>query len=199
MGRLLLVLLVIAVIAVIAVVVARRRAERAQAGARGPSDPLSDPADDDVHHIGVGGIVARDGRDFVVRGTLDLVQDGYRWVEHFLDDVQQKRWLSVEDDEGLQVAMWEGAALADLEQGAPGDREVRLAGRSYRLDERGTATFTATGTTGTAPNGTAEYVDYEAADGALLSFERFGGQAWEVGVGEPVSPSELTIYAAPRD
>lgn len=199
MLRTLLVLLVLAaVVYLVYVLVQRSRAARGSTAA-GPRDPFADPADLDVHHLGVGGVVTRGGRDYVVRGTLEVEQDGYRWVEHFLDDVAQRRWLSVEDDEGLEVAMWEGRALADLEEGAPGDREVRFAGRTYRLDERGTARFTAKGTTGTSPTGTVEYVDYEASDGSLLSFERYGGQAWEVGVGEPVPVSELTVYAVPRD
>ena len=50
-----------------------------------------------------------DGADFIVEGTLRLEQDGFRWDEHRLVDGEHGRWLSVEDDEGLEVVLWDRA------------------------------------------------------------------------------------------
>lgn len=195
MRFLLLLLLVAAVVAV--VVIVRRRAAAARRSAP-RQDPLRDVADRDLDTIGVGGVVAHAGTDHVVRGTLRFDQDGFTWVEHLLADVGVKRWLSIEDDEGIELAMWEAVPLGELTSGQPGDREVVLRGAVYRLDERGTARFTAEGTTGTAPSGTVEYADYDGPSG-LASFERYGGGSWEAALGSRVTPGELTIYAAPRD
>jgi len=195
MRFLLLLLLAAAVVAVI-VVVRRRMAASRRPGPR--QDPLRDVADRELDTIGVGGVVAHGGQDHVVRGTLSFDQDGFTWVEHLLADVGVKRWLSVEDDEGIEVAMWEAVPLADVTTGQPGDREVVIRGTAYRLDEKGTARFTAEGTTGTAPTGTVDYADYEGSTG-LASFERYGGGSWEAALGSRITPGELTIYAAPRD
>src|SRR3546814_10481026 len=47
-------------------------------------------------------------------------------------------------------------SLGDIDQGAAGDRDVIVAGTAYRLQERGTARFSALGSTGTAPSGRSE-------------------------------------------
>jgi hypothetical protein len=179
------------------IVIYRRYREAQQAAGRtaassGPRrDPLApDMVRSDPRRITVGDVIRFEGRDFIVRGTLRFDQDGFEWQEHFLDDVEVKRWLSVEDDEGLEVALWQAVKGADL---APGPPTVEHDGKTYRLDEKGTARFTALGTTGTGPNGQVEYYDYEAgAD--RLSFERYGTGDWEVAVGRVVGEYELDIY-----
>jgi hypothetical protein len=135
-------------------------------------------------------VIRFDGRDFIVRGTLRFDQDGFEWQEHFLDDVEVKRWLSVEDDEGLEIGFWTALKGSDLQ---PGPKTLQHEGKAYELEEKGSARFTALGTTGTAPSGRVEYYDYAAGD-ALLSFERYGEGDWEVAVGRTVGEYELDIY-----
>lgn len=185
-------LLIVAV--VVAVVFFVRRSREQERATPDRSDPLrrTGGVDDDLMLLGPGGIVERGGVDHVVRGSLHFDEDGYTWHEHFLDDLQERRWLSVEDDEGLEVMLWQRLPLADV-QGEAGAREVIAQGQAFRLKERGTASFRAEGTTGTAKTGTVEYVDYRAEDGPALSFERFG-EAWEVGLGERIKADELTVY-----
>ena len=182
-----------------------RRGRAAQQTPPVPRDPFrtagaasaAGGAEDDLRRLQPGAIVARNGTDFVVRGTLTFDEGGFTWAEHLLDDAAgTKRWLSVEDDEGLEVAIWESVPLADVE-GEAGARSVVVHGVAYKLVESGTATFRAVGTTGTAESGQAAYSDYEAADGRLLSFERYAaGGSWEAGLGEKILPRELTIYPA---
>lgn len=190
------IVVLVLVAAVVVYLLRRREAARGQAPRR---DPLADHRDVDFARLAVGAVVTIDGSDHVVRGTLRFEQDGYTWAEHLLDDVHHRRWLSVEDDEGLKLALWDGVPQADVTTGGPGDREIVVGGTAYRLEERGEAGFTAEGTTGTAPSGRAEYADYRADGGRLAAFERFGGGGWEAAVGRTVSPGELTVYAAPRD
>jgi hypothetical protein len=193
--------LVVLLLVVIAVAVwlwlrersARRTGERA---APANPDPFSNRGgtDEELRRLKVGDVVTFQARDFVIRGTITFDEGGYTWAEHLLDDTRTKRWLSVEDDEGLELALWQRVALADLEAGAAGDREVMSNGTTYRLQERGRARFSAVGATGTAAGGTAEYVDYAAADGQLLAFERYDDGDWEVGAGTPLHAGDLTVY-----
>lgn len=183
--------------AVAAVAVALWRRFRRVAPSRPPGDPLAGPETAHLDGLGVGAVVGYQGQDYVVRGVLNFDESGYVWSEHLLEDSPQRRWLSVERGEGLELGWWHAVPLGEIEQGAAGDRTVVVSATAYRLAERGRARFTATGTTGTAPSGTAEYVDYTGESGRLLSFERYGEGGWEVAVGERLTPGELTVYAAP--
>jgi hypothetical protein len=166
---------------------------RSQASA--PPPPRVDPfgADEgrvDPRQIKVGDIVAIAGSDFVVRGTLRFDQSGFLWQEHFIDDVHNRRWLSVEDDEGLELCLWERHAPG---VGEPGPPEMAVDGVAYRLMEHGTAAFTSEGTTGVAPSGRAEYFDYEAGD-RRLTFERFGTDSWEVSTGTVLGVRDVQVF-----
>ncbi len=167
---------------------AQRRSERA-AGA--PRDPLATQSvRSDPRRITVGDVIRFDGRDFIVRGSIRFDQDGFQWQEHFLDDVEVKRWLSVEEDEGLEISFWTAIKGADLQ---PGPKSIEYGGKTYELEEKGSARFTAVGTTGTGPGGRVEYYDYQAGDD-LLAFERYGEGDWEVATGRTVGEYELDIY-----
>lgn len=156
-----------------------------------PQDPLrSESVRSDPRRITVADVIRFEGRDFIVRGSIRFDQDGFEWQEHFLDDVEVKRWLSVEDDEGLEIALWQAVKGADLE---PGPKTVQHDGKTYELNEKGSARFTALGTTGTAPSGRIEYYDYEAGDDRL-AFERYGEGGWEMSIGRVVGEYELDIY-----
>jgi len=170
----------------------QQRNKAAASAAAPPVDPLrKDSRGIDPRKIKVGDVIAHDGRDFLVRGTLEFDQDGFRWQEHHLDDTSVRRWLSVEDDEELELCLWTAVDAPDL---APGASELAWDGTTYVRKEQGRATFTATGSTGTGSTGTADYVDY-AAGPKRLSFERYGTAGdWEVGVGEVVNERSLDIY-----
>ncbi|WP_305091775.1 DUF4178 domain-containing protein [Prescottella sp. R16] len=186
-------LLVLLVLVVVAVVIVR--AERSAAASRRPRrvDPLADyPEVYDPHRIGVGDIVTYAGIDHVVRGTIVLDDEGYRWHEHLLDGSTGRRWLTVEDDEGeLELTLWMRREGTGLEPGG----DVVLDDRVYRKIESGSARFTAEGTTGTAPTGSMDYVDYATADGTgLLGFERWTrSSSWEVSTGRAVTRGELNV------
>ncbi|MGD9751811.1 MAG: DUF4178 domain-containing protein [Acidimicrobiia bacterium] len=191
----LVVVVVIALAAVVAVLVTRSRAGgggRRPGGRTARVDPLMGTASPagDPHHIGVGDVIAYDGHDWVVRGSVSYDQRGYRWAEHLLDRVGEQFWLSVEEDEQLQLVRWQAVRAATLEPTAT----VQWEGATFELEERGRARFRAEGTTGMAPEGEVEYHDYEAPDGRLLSFERTGDTTFEVSVGEPIAPGAMTIF-----
>jgi len=183
------------VMVLIAIAVAVGWAIRRNRLARPPPPPRTDPfATDagrpDPRRLKVGDVVGFEGRDYIVRGTIRLDQSGFVWAEHLLDDTRERVWLSVEDDEGLELCLWGRLTGSPLE---PGPANLSHDGAEYRRHERGEATFTSEGTTGTAPTGRMEYVDYRSGD-HRLSFERFGATTWEVSQGRVVGERELTLY-----
>ncbi|MDQ3763804.1 MAG: DUF4178 domain-containing protein [Actinomycetota bacterium] len=192
----LLAVLVLAVITGVIVFVLRSRssAKASKSPGAGRVDPLANQPDVyDPHKIGVGDIVTYAGIDHVVRGTIVLNEGGTTWREHLLDGSTGRRWLSVEDDEGeLEMTLWmrrEGTGLTP-------DGDVILDDRVHRQIERGKASYTAEGTTGTPPSGSVDYADYATSDGtSMIAFERWAPtQSWEVSTGRSVTRGELTVY-----
>lgn len=195
----LLVLLLIAAAAVVGWLVWKRRQQRdALAKRLSPlgKDPFAEADQDLYQRLRPGDVLGYHGRDWLVRGSLHLDEDGYTWSEHLISDGTEQRWLSVEDDEGLELVLWERVPPGDV-SGEAGSDSVVARDLAYRLDEQGQARFTAEGATGTAPSGTAAYADYQASSGEQLSFERFGTQ-WEVSIGHTVLPRAVTVFPRER-
>jgi hypothetical protein len=147
----------------------------------------------DVRRLGPRDVVAYEGTDYVIDRTMRFDEDGFTWDEHLLDDAVggRKLWLSVEDDEGLEIIAWERLKGAALE---PGPGSLEHAGATYELDERGRANFTSEGVTGAPGGGKAEFADYECGD-QRLSFERYGDDSgWEISAGRVISEHALDIY-----
>jgi Domain of unknown function (DUF4178) len=192
-------------LAIVFVIIYRISARRKATDAATPPPPApADPfrqaeADADAlrgnpRTLKPGDMVDIRGRSWAVRGSIQLHEGAWSWQEHLLDDADGvKRWLAVEEDPDLIVTLWTEVPGATVQ---PAQDTVDFDGRRYRLDEAGKARFSATGTTGLNPTGTMRYRDYEAADGALLSFEAYGDQHddWEVARGEKLHRSEYTIY-----
>ncbi len=192
MTAILVILFVVLVVAGVVVYLRGREQVNAPASPAGlgagsaPAAPRSD-----VRALRLGDVVNHDGGDFIVEGTLRLEQDGFRWAEHRLVDGPRSIWISVEDDEGLEVVIWDRGRGIELE---PGPKTLTYDGVSYELEERGKASYTSEGSTGTGGGGRLEFVDYAAGE-QRLSFERYGEDAgWEIGVGVVVSEHALDIY-----
>lgn len=201
-------LLVLAVLALVAVVLyrvlQRKKRERGLADRARSTDPMGPgPLTADPRLLKPGDIVRFSGdavrRDWVVRGTLAMDEDGYGWKEHLLDGStaaggEARRWLSVEEGEGgLELALWERAPSADL---TPDAKEVTHDGVAFRRDEQGSARYSSTGTTGAAASGSMHYADYLPASGGdqRLGLERFSaGGSWELSTGRVVQPESLDI------
>ena len=182
----------------------RRKREQGLADRARSADPMGPgPLTADPRRLKPGDIVRFSGdavrRDWVVRGTLAMDEDGYGWKEHLLDGStamhgEARRWLSVEDGEsGLELVLWERTPAVDL---TPDQKDVTHGGVAFRRDERGRARYASTGTTGAAAAGEMDYADYLPTGGgdARLSLERFSaGGFWEVSTGRVVLAESLDI------
>jgi Domain of unknown function (DUF4178) len=195
-------LIVLAIIllaaAVIVVVVALRRPKKPQTPTA-REDPLKFAASMPQfgpRQLGPGAIVSHGGIDYIVRGSVTLRQGPFVWWEHLLEGGSEPLWFSVEEDEGrLELVMWTRRNDLALQPGG----EVVVEGVSYQEVEQGSASYTTEGTTGLPAGGEMDFVDYaDASQTNLLGFERWApGMPWEVSVGKPVVPGELTVYPAP--
>lgn len=97
---------------VVAAVAWNRTRSRPQRRAKGPGDPLRDRDADalrgDPRRLKPGDIVEIRGVSYAVRGSIRLVEGGWSWAEHLLDDAGGvRRWLSVEEDPELELVLWE--------------------------------------------------------------------------------------------
>jgi hypothetical protein len=179
-------------------VAARRRGPAPRAGLAPPADPLADAAGGGVESLGVGAVVALEGRDFVVRGSVEFDEDGYTWSEHHLDDLEVRRWVSVDTNDGTDVRIWQEAEGAE---GLEPANQLEWGGATWRQVEHGRASFRSVGTTGLPASGTAWYADLRStADPTRwLAFERWSAEgSWEVSTGETVPAERLDVFPAGR-
>jgi hypothetical protein len=190
------VVLFIAAIIVLIIALRRPRAPK-QAPAR--QDPLAFNAMPQFgpRQLGPGAIVGYGGIDYVVRGTVTLSEGPFVWWEHLIEgDGAEPLWFSVEDDEGrLELVIWTARRDLYLQPGG----QLTVDGLQFHEQERGHASYTSEGTTGLAPAGQMDFVDYATDDGsAMLGFERYGPEMpWELSTGKLIRPGELVVYPAP--
>jgi hypothetical protein len=107
-----------------------RRRSAAATPADDPLVPAKGPDRGDVRRLRVGDVVRHGFDDLIIRETYHLTEDGFSWQEHKADN---GRWLSVEDDDTLEVAWWE-TIEARVE---PGPEAVTVDGVTYRRREHG--------------------------------------------------------------
>ena len=188
----LLVIILVAAAAVGAVAVVRsRRPQRGELPKRSAADDQR-ALHGDVRKLGPGDVVNFETTDFIIERTMRFDEDGFTWTEHLLEDAVsgRKLWLSVEDDDGLQVAVYERVTGAALE---PGAAQIEHDGVTYHRDEQGRAAFTTEHEGSAGEGGTMEYADYTAGD-RHLAFERYGTGSWEVSTGRTISEHVLDVY-----
>ncbi len=143
-----------------------------------------------VFTLQIGDIVQYGGGDWVVEGRLTFNDSGYTWLEYMLQDGDEIRWLSVEEDDRVEVCWMETASNLDI-SGSPPQR-ITHNGITYHQVESGTAKMQRIGTTMNKQAQICRYVDYAADDDQLLSVEDWNGD-FEVSVGRRIRPSSLTL------
>ncbi len=126
-----------------------------------------------------GDIVQADGRDWMVEDRLLYDEEGFQWLEYLLRDGSEGRWLSVCEDDWLEVSWLErGPAELALEldrQPLPFPGQITWEGVTYQLKEQGRAAVTSSSRTMNRRLSGCRYGDYEAPDGLVLSLERWDG------------------------
>ncbi|WP_017603930.1 DUF4178 domain-containing protein [Nocardiopsis alkaliphila] len=193
---LLLLILIVGIVIGVLIYTQRSRSQKQDAPPPPPQDPFAagggttDTAGDPMT-LKAGDMIDWGTERTWIRGTLRLSEGGYTWSEHFLEVEGGKRWLSVEADPDVEMALWTGRPdLTMIPQG----KSIELEGVTYELEEKGSGSYRSEGTTGLKAEGGLDYADYESADGKLLSFERFDHGSWEVATGEKIATGTFTIF-----
>lgn len=169
------------------------RFRRKAAGSSGPAtldQGVPAAVRSSVRGLHIGDVVNHDGHDAIVERSYRFRQGGSRWEEHLLVDGDYKRWLSVEDDDGLECVLWDRRPHPGLE---PGAESIELDGVTYKFDEQGEADYTLEEREGPGGSGRAEYADYADGD-QRLSFERYDGGGWEISTGAVTSEHAFDVY-----
>jgi hypothetical protein len=152
-----------------------------------------------------GDIVQVEARDWVVEDRLLYDEEGYQWLEYLVRDGADRRWLTVEEDDWLEVGWLETAPAGLLDTlpavGPTLPPRLEWQGIAYRLRESGRATLTAAGRTMNRRPGRCRYGDYEGDGDRLLSIELWGedgrtasaGADVEVTLGRRIDPGLVGI------
>lgn len=192
---LLLLILIVGIVIGVLVYTQRSRAQKQDTPPPPPQDPFAAPGTTDTAGdplaIKAGDMIDWGNERTWIRGTLRLSEGGYVWSEHFLEVEGGKRWLSVEEDPDVELALWTGRP--DLTM-VPQGKSIELEGVTYKLEEKGSGSYRSEGTTGLKAEGGMDYADYESSDGQLLAFERFDHGSWEVSTGEKIHAGTFTIF-----
>lgn len=143
-----------------------------------------------VFTLEIGDIVQYMETDWVVEGRLTYEDNEYTWFEYLLQDGDRIRWLSVDEDDRVEVALLEPTTQLEVSQQPP--KQLTFAGETYRCVESGRATMTRIGTTLRRKGEHCQYFDYQGSNDQVLSIEDWDGEI-EVTVGERINPRMLRI------
>ena len=164
-----------------------------------PQTPKTTPPIEsrNLFNLEIGDIVQYGFKDWVVESIFLYEQDGYEWREYLLRDSTDVAWLSVEEDDWLEISWMVPVPKEDVALSLPLRDSLKFNGIRYRLDEKGSATYEIIGRSRTAKKGSCQFYDYKAEDGSLLSIESYGRSLdqgdIELCLGEVIRPSDLTL------
>lgn len=148
------------------------------------------PLERTVFTLEIGDIVQYMDTDWVVEGRLTYEDDGYTWFEYLLQDGDRIRWLSVDEDDRVEVFLLEPNNQLEISKEPP--KQLAFEGETYRCVESGIATMTRIGTTLRRTAERCRYFDYEGAQNRVISLEDWNGDI-EVTVGQRINPRMLTL------
>ena len=143
-----------------------------------------------IFDMQIGDIVQYLGRDWVVEGKLIYQERGFSWLEYMLQDGDDIRWLSVEEDDWVTVSLL--APVANLEVNETPPQELNYKGATYRCTESGSAQMRREGNPRRPNLERCRYFDYKGPENKVLSIEDWDGDI-EITAGNIIAPKSLTI------
>jgi hypothetical protein len=181
---LLLLLLLLAAAALLWLQIARQRRRRV---------PRRSPT---LFDMELGDLVQFDGCDWFVENRLLYNEDGFHWIEYLLRDGNNLGWLSVEEDDWLELSWFQpdhtSEPLPRISWLQEFPQQLSWQGRDYHLQGQGKARLESSLRVTAQPQETCRYADYAAADGALLALELWP-QGRGQGAASPAGELELSL------
>ncbi|NJL23583.1 MAG: DUF4178 domain-containing protein [Leptolyngbyaceae cyanobacterium SM1_3_5] len=127
-------------------------------------------------------------QDWIVEDKLTYNNNGYRWNEYLLQDGEERRWLSIDDDDEL-IVHWL-CTMTRIEIPAQIPDRIEMNQIEFRLDEQGSAQMTRASRPARSPE-RCRYWDYSNQND-VLCIERWGEEL-EVSIGHKLKSSSLTV------
>ena len=134
----------------------------------GASQPAS--AERSVFNLEIGDIVQNDLRDWIVETIYQYDQDGFKWIEYLLRDGDDVVWLSVVEDDWLELSWMTPVPSEDVAVSMPLRDSILFDGVSYQRVDRGLARFRTIGRSRNQ-DGFCQFHDYKGPDQRCLSVE----------------------------
>lgn len=161
--------------------------------------PAALPQDRTLFTLRYGDIVQFEGRDWVVEDRLLCAEEGFEWLEYLLRDGNDARWLSVSEDDWLEVSWLESVSASALDPaslaGSGAGRfpaRLQLDGVTYALKEQGRASISSSARVMNRRQSGCRYADYTASGGLVLSLEQWDLAA-AAAAGQTPDPPELSV------
>lgn len=162
-----------------------------------------------IDNVGIGGMVnlkniGLEMLEFDAQVTAkNLYKSGSeRWYELVLDRGSDKVYLSIEQDDELELSLTLKALSLDLIGLSKNDLNnlrpnedflIQFEGAAYRLDSAGSATFCKNGNE-LEPE-PFQYWEFMGEEGQSISVERWEDGSCDVNFAVQVDPSQLTVYS----
>ncbi|MBM7649431.1 hypothetical protein JOC78_002384 [Bacillus ectoiniformans] len=145
-----------------------------------------------VMNLKTGDIVTYDLQDYQVVGKLHYNDSGYSWDAYQLQGEGETLWLGVELDDELELGMYKTVKFS-LEEPIP--KKVTYEGRTYHMEEHGTAYVKGEGRSQNVHGKEMKYYDFEDdTEEHFLSVEVWGSEV-EVSYGYEIEEYEIKILA----
>ena len=141
--------------------------------------------------LAVGDVVVHLDATYLVEQRITYHQQGFFWFDYRLNDADGRQaWLSVSDDDELEVAFFHPV---DLVVDVPPPQTLEFEGVVYTLHESGQVDAKIDRGTGSETRTVVDAWDYQASNGELLGIQRWGEDEIEAAVGRPIQPVEVDL------
>ena len=144
-----------------------------------------------VFNLEIGDIVQYQGIDWFLEGKLIYNTGDYTWFEYMLQEDDRICWLSVEEDDLVEVSLLKEVEISEINSDPP-SATVTYLEVDYHLKDSGTATMMRLGNTLNRQAQICKYYDYKSADNLRLSIEVWDGDI-EVTAGQKINPRMLNF------
>lgn len=143
-------------------------------------------------NLKVGDIVSYDLEDYLVIGLLEYNDEGWTWKDYHLESGDTRIWLSVEQDDDLELGIFKKIKMP-LDK--PKQR-ITYEDITYQLDEASTARITIVeGQVGARVGNQVKYWDYcDDDEERFLSIEEWDGDL-EFSCGYAIDKHEINFMA----
>jgi hypothetical protein len=158
----------------------------------GGSDDSAPARDVTVTTLEPGDVVIHFDVTYVVEQRITYHQQGFFWFDYRLDDgMGKKAWLSVSDDDELELAFFH--PVEDLDLGFPPPQSFTYDGTTFTFEEGGLVDSKIDRGSGTETRTSVESYDYEGDDGRLFGVQRWNQAEVEMAIGKTIAPIELDL------